>query len=389
MHHRTIRATLAFSLLLHCSILNAGNSSGGGGAVVRDGDNPWFVQNTRNVTYCINRDPNHFHLDNPTIDRKIQAAVQYWRTEFSHALEPLVGGSRVEIATQEFQKVDCTQNPDLTFEMGILSEAQKESCDDPKKYIGLTIRSDYDTKSLRGRGYIYIAPDSGPLKPNAPELVDDPWSRHDGGLLYRVLVHELGHVFGLRHTSTPPPFSGTGMMNASYAEWILRKPSAEWFATNTDLPHYFAYVDRNNSSPESFQCKKRGLNKVLTHFLGIPEGWHCYAQAYAGDALKVYAQEQETSAATYVGSIQWSGRESFSTQSAVDLYLPPEQTVFPSVSNRMDGPKIKYTQRLGIYHSADGQISRECAVTMPLNEVAPKISGVMDGLYFMDLDQGT
>ena len=59
------------------SPLVAGEWNSGGGEFLADSLNPWFIQNTKIVTYCIEIDDNAFHLgDARTRRKKNQGAVR-------------------------------------------------------------------------------------------------------------------------------------------------------------------------------------------------------------------------------------------------------------------------------------------------------------------------
>src|SRR4051812_27862966 len=46
----------------------------GGGELVRDTQNPWFIQNTASVSYCIEVDPNHFKAPRDRIEAVVKTA---------------------------------------------------------------------------------------------------------------------------------------------------------------------------------------------------------------------------------------------------------------------------------------------------------------------------
>jgi hypothetical protein len=92
--------------------------SSGGGELVKDADNPWFLQNTKEVRYCIKVDRENFHVSEGAIDRSIHAALDYWKKEFAKAFSP---AGMVVLGTQKFLKTACSSGTDLAFQFGHLN----------------------------------------------------------------------------------------------------------------------------------------------------------------------------------------------------------------------------------------------------------------------------
>ena len=158
----------------------------GGGKLIKDGRNPWFIQNTFEVRYCVIIDSSHFNQTEAIVNRRIVEAIEYWKDEFSRAAIPNVNGMQVKVATQNFVLETCQATTDLVFQMGYLSQDQIDFIGDPSQFIGLAVRTEYDKVNLRGKGFIYIAADSGPLKPSDSQIIDSPWKHSSGGLLWRM-----------------------------------------------------------------------------------------------------------------------------------------------------------------------------------------------------------
>ena len=153
---------LIFASILMIAVLGsmaqAGAASSGGGEIITDEWNPWFVQNTAQVKYCIKNDPSAFHRKLPIIRTQLAKAFSYWKNEFSRAYVPNNGNpnsSPVYVGTQEVTEVSCSDSVDLTFQFGTLTGAQLAELGDVSKLIGFAMRTDYDEVNLRPRLCLY------------------------------------------------------------------------------------------------------------------------------------------------------------------------------------------------------------------------------------------
>ncbi len=246
------------SILSIATPVVAGGWGSSGGESFRDGHNPWFIQNTPVVRYCVKLDGAGFSADPAKAHQLVQRAISYWQNEFKTAKEVMKPEFPVDIATQQFVAVDCAghedANVDLTFQLGYgtLDAKQRTFLVDPRKYVGIAVRTDYDEVNLRGKGFIYISSDRGDNRFNAETVgsvsafVDQPW-QYDG-LLYRVLVHELGHVFGLPHVGGGVNnFSNAhnetqktaSLMSEQYPEEIVQRQTYRAFTALDELDPFF------------------------------------------------------------------------------------------------------------------------------------------------------
>jgi hypothetical protein len=96
--------------------------------------------------------------------------------------------------------------------------------------VAVTIQTNYDIDRLRGKGFIYVAPESGPMALAGANVAHRPWSRLNSSLLLLTLHHELGHVFGLQHTP-----GAEGLMGARTLEHIMDKKSVDGAEANPTL----------------------------------------------------------------------------------------------------------------------------------------------------------
>lgn len=364
--------------------LATGGWIGGGGELVKDSANPWFLQNTEKVSYCILQDESHFHIAPALAARRVRDAINYWKEEFSRANTLKVENRTALVATQDFQQVNCSQSGiDIVFQLGELSADQLQFIKDPTELVGLTIRTSYDRVHLRGRGFIYVAPDSGPFKSNSDRMVDAPWSLNEGGLLLHVLAHELGHVFGIQHTNDQPVNTGSGLMSPAYPEYILDRDWAENIA-QAALPNYLIFdgrpVDLRN------YCSSKALPESVTAFWGMPPDSHCWLMEFADGKVIVKAGSnwKDSSDTKQIGVIELSNPQVERTRIALSVWLPKEQIVFPQSDEDSSyyayGPTIAKTGSSGIYKTDDGRVQRSVRVNYPLNELQwPPIYGEFNG----------
>ena len=188
----------------------AGTVTSGGGLIYGSTGNPWFMDDQPSPTWCISIDRENFGISIDAAESHIKFALKEW--------EPVTGIT--------FTKTNCNEHTDLRFLLGTLSTQDLLDANTNKsvaqhslgKSAGLAVRTHYDEASMRGRGFIYVAPETGPLKIQASEIVTHPWQIF-GGKIFRVAVmHELGHVFGLQHSH-----EGDDLMGSRTIEYLLSK----------------------------------------------------------------------------------------------------------------------------------------------------------------------
>ena len=169
------------------AIGHAGWSSGGG-ELIRDANNPWFLSNTKDVKYCIQIDEKNFGQTKQQVRERIGKALQFWQIQLKD-LEYLEFGLThfdSRIGTQNFKEELCSDKTDIVFQFGILTAEQKENLKNLSKTIGITVRTDYDEVNMKGKGFVYIAQEAGALKPTVDDKIEKMCSSFDGKLLFPV-----------------------------------------------------------------------------------------------------------------------------------------------------------------------------------------------------------
>lgn len=184
-----------------------------GGDLTADSHNPWWVQNTTEVTYCIAIDAEGVKANAEEINEAFLAAVGYWKKDFetfhTEYKKKSEKKAQARVALQKFTKVDCDKNPDLklAFGYGALDAREKMYISDPTKVVSRAVRTFYNREELKGRGFIYFGAEFGQsaiAKSFLPQLgklkesmAGELWTFH--GVLWSAMQHESGHLFGVPH----------------------------------------------------------------------------------------------------------------------------------------------------------------------------------------------
>lgn len=404
-------------LLMAATILGIANAHAdggwvsGGGELIRDGHNPWFVSNVSDVNYCIDIDDVNFGQSRVRVQAIVQKVIENWKSEFQLTQPVGFSGNRVlAIATQSFHEVPCSSTVDIRLQFGVLSGAQIAKIGDPTKFLGISVRTDYDPIQLRGKGFVYISPSNGPLKFADDKVISDPWLQGDGALLYAVLLHEFGHVFGLVHSS-----SGFDIMNERFAETIVDRShvgTVDYFKS-LPPPRVFGFPDdpavmisKGQCSPSSNPAPSHAISSqssrsvsgtsksVIEEFYGLPST--CFEASFGNKQLKIFAtlpggRKDIVGTALLQRLELCPGKGNIANcEPTMTIWLPQEQQVFPGARwGYTDGPwKARETIYKGMYQSRDGKIKREIAVTIGSPFGNFKVTGALNGKTYLDVDSG-
>lgn len=212
----------------------AGSWSSGGGELIKDSANPWFIRANEDVRYCILLDDRNFGTSTESARSKVQKAIEYWQRQFKFAVpQSFPDFGVLSLGSQHFVETHCDDDVSIAFQFGFLNEDQFQYLKDPSQFAAVTVRTQYDEKNLRSKGFIYVSPAKGKLKKFDHSGGQNVWSVSDGRLLYLTLIHELGHVFGLQHMG-----SYGDLMHGSYVEMIVSS-SGQTQAIEASEPNFF------------------------------------------------------------------------------------------------------------------------------------------------------
>ncbi|MEZ4740981.1 MAG: hypothetical protein R3B45_00785 [Bdellovibrionota bacterium] len=348
----------------------------GGGLLIRDSQNPWFVKNTRKVNYCVSIDEANFGQTLEGVRSAINQAIQFWKSQFATNSD----NQDLKIGTQIFVETECTLDPELVLQFGILSDEQKKKLGDPKELIGIAVRTSYDRRTLRGKGFIYIAPAFGPLRPSLPNMQENPWANVDDSLLMNAIAHELGHVFGVPHFPVPNHF-----MSDTYLENLVQ--------TNRNIPNSLSPVFYNQEPFKIWKELRQNGGERL--FFKVPSEFPCINYNSLGVDMEVYASScRPNGQAKLMGHIDFKSTGPIKqTFQSIKLVVYSEQKIFDKVDHSYGnygvifGPSQQSIVWKGVFYSFVDHSSKQIFMKIYPYGNRFELGGILDGKLIMDLKE--
>lgn len=390
--------TAVFFASVCSSIGYAGVKEGGGGEVYGDALNPWFLENTETVSYCIEVDSNSFGASSASIESAVGSAINQWKSAFAAARANETANNSIEpygmvrIATQKFMKESCTPSTMVRFQFGVLSEEQRtQFLSNPTQVIAETIRTSYDKVNLRGRGFIYIAPESGSLRPTGLKMADHPWSFRDGLILRRILLHELGHLFGLSHSG-----NAYSLMGQDHPEYIVQQSTIERLSAEPAeaveqefnrigvFGFEFPFMQESCLSDSTIYLGGQEQNE----FFGFSAGSRCHKFVFSKNGFEVYASSGTGQSYTLIGQSSSPESQEVIQSALLRVKLSEKQQVFKKLppqalaTGYMDGPATEVRRVIKAnYQSTDGFKSGEVKTTfLPGQQM--QMDAILNGRFF-------
>lgn len=232
---------------------------GNGGEHITNEQNPWFLGSDP-VHYCLKHDPTAFSVDPDQVRKVIHEALQTWlgfiKTSYPYKLEAplLLAQKGITSLALDFSEVSCAEPHELVFLLGVTDSDISDALEyRAKEIIALSFRDEYSDDVGRAKGRIWLTPDLGDRRYQGPNPGPGFWGKQHH--LQNVMTHELGHVFGVKH-------SEVGLMAADFPAKMLE------FGLNTtvgqdSLQNNFKMCGKIFRKEDSYRDPKAALAKLF------------------------------------------------------------------------------------------------------------------------------
>jgi hypothetical protein len=191
---------------------SGGINDGNTGELSTTKSNPWFIGETP-ARYCVQFGEDTVAAKDEGAQRaiveQVEAAFAQW-VDFLQFIKPVSPGSTftpsgeflagpaVANLTRSFQRVDCAGDPEMRIKVGTWEKVDTDFLRYTSRYtVAYALRTAYSDETGRSRGFIWLVADSGPRRYKGPAPEGAFWA--EGRYVQNVVLHELGHVFGVDH----------------------------------------------------------------------------------------------------------------------------------------------------------------------------------------------
>jgi hypothetical protein len=329
MKTMTVILSMMTSILVSASAFGGvGGWSGSGGGIFDAQKNPWFLRNTQTVHYCVSLDQASVSASAATVNSAIAGAFSYWRNELNQNASARQGAAAIGNQNFVLDPI-CSASDDIQFLIGYgaLNSEQSNWLVDPQQYVGISVRTAYDTVNMKAQGFVFISSDIGPhAYHNAGNLISQAWQYPV--LLQYALTHEVGHVMGIPHT-------GAGLMSEVFLNQMLDSRLSQSYINNP----FQSFLN----PPMNFDvCSQNGSFNAA--FFGVDPATACIrvqgsVQASGQFVWNISSLASASSIPVAVGTIRGllSLDDSLAATPAIVIQLPTEQTVFTLQDRGLNG----------------------------------------------------
>jgi hypothetical protein len=329
-------------------------------------------------------DAENFGATRENAERQINRALQFWRGQFAYAVLPnLTEFGQLQIASQNFHKVACSENHDIAFQFGVLTKDQRKYLVQPSEYAAISVRTQYDEAKMQGKGFVYVSPSHGPLAYNSEGVIKDAWSIKNGQLLYMTLLHEMGHVFGLPHVGSYGDLMSEGFVEATLAN------AAYEDSTRSSKINFFSLPEKGHRV-----CQTNETILTRWHsFFGTGPSEKCLEFEFEHDSSNQLFGETKVNVFTSESS-SGARRQLYSIPTAMDrffpsfvslIWLPNSQTLFQKSEATIPsgrgvlGVNFFMLSKQGQFAFLNGKATRSITVRFEQGKTVFFVDGVVDG----------